>query len=329
MRPARRREAGAVGLAMPLFAVLSVLAAVVAGACSDAPPAEPAERVEQHTLFGSNLWQAPGETRRQAAARVDATYGPIGVARIFSAGLPPTWAELGRDVGRRPVVVSFRVAPDVILSGAVDDWLTDWFRAAPTDRDTFWVYFHEPEDEVDLGHFAPQEFAAAWSHVARLADRAENPRLQATVILMCWTAGGHSGRDWRSYVPVTGAVDVLGWDCYARGSDAASYADPTALLGPARAASAELGADWAIGELGARVGPGGDGTDRAAWLAEAGAYASRHGARFVTYFDAPVGGGFQLTDEPSIRAWARLVGSSARRQGWARRTAGRTEGETP
>lgn len=321
MSTVRCRDEGAVRRATPLVAVVTCLATVLLGACSESP----AEGEDRHTtIFGSNVWRAPGESRREALARVDEAYGPIGIARIFSSGLPPTWGELRHDVGARPVVVSFRMPPEQVLSGAADDRLTAWFRAAPVGRSTFWAYFHEPEDDAERGDFSAEDFAAAWSHIERLAAAVDNPRLHATVILMCWTANERSGRDWRDYVPDSGAVDVLAWDCYAKGSDASSYADVTTLLEPAREASAEAGADWAIGELGARIGSEADGADRAAWLEAAGAYAAEHDARFVTYFDAPIGGEFRLTDEPSVLAWAELVRGSVRTPRSARHTEERT-----
>jgi hypothetical protein len=261
------------------------------------------------TLFGSNVWQAPGETPREAMARIDATYGPVAIARLFSKWMPPDWAVLDAEVGERPVVVSFRLRPSKVLAGEFDDQLTAWFRGAPADRDVYWVYYHEPEDETERGEFSAQAFQDAWTHIARLAEAVDNPRLHATLILMCWTVTEHSGRLWRDYVPDNGLVDVLAWDCYAKGADAASYADITALLEPARQASASIGAAWGIGELGAQVMEGDDGHDRAAWLREVGDYAIDHGALFVTYFDAPIGGSFRLTDPPSIDAWASLVRS--------------------
>jgi hypothetical protein len=204
-------------------------------------------------------------------------------------------------------VVSFRLRPSKVLAGEFDDELTAWFREAPRDRDTYWVFYHEPEDETERGTFTADAFRDAWSHVARLAAAADNPRLHATLVLMCWTASDRSGRDWRDFVPDDGGVEVLAWDCYAKGHDASTYADTAALLEPAREASAAVGADWAIGELGARIMPGDDGHERAAWLTQVGEYARAHGARFVAYFDAPIGGSFRLTDQPSIDAWAALV----------------------
>jgi hypothetical protein len=290
---------------------VSVLLAGCTGEDADsAPTADPtAWSTLPATVFGSNAWQAPGEDRRAAMARVDASYGPVGIVRIFSSWPPPPWPYLTRDTGNRPLVVSFRVPPDVVLSGTADARLEAWFRSAPTDRDIYWVYFHEPEDQSEQGWFSPQQFAAAWSHVQQVAAGVGNPRLHATMVLMCWTADDRSGRDWHDYVPASG-VEVLAWDCYAKGHDTSTYADPTTMLDPARAASAEVGASWGIAELGARVAPGADGSDRARWLQEVAGYAVDHHARFVTYFDAPVGGDFRLTDQPSIQAWAGLVRTS-------------------
>ena len=272
-------------------------------ACSDAGSGDD----ESDTLFGSTVWQAPGETPADALQRVDGTYGPIDVARLYSEGLPPSWADLETEVGDRPLVVSFKAPPATVLSGAVDDELETWFAEAPVDRDTWWVYYHEPEDDVEAGAFSAADFRAAWTHVAKLAEQADNPRLHATVVLMCWTVAPESGRDWHDYAPPADLVEVLAWDCYAHGDTADSYVPPDQLLGPAVAAADELGVAWGIGETGARVAPGEDSAGRAEWLTDLGAYAREHDARFVTYFDSPGNGNFQLEDTTSIDAWAELV----------------------
>jgi hypothetical protein len=287
-----------------LLALVAALTLLLTGGCRLMP-----QLPHQHvnTLFGSNVWQAPGETESDAMARVDSTYGPIAIARVFSAWMPPSWPSLRHDIGDRPIIVSFRLRPAKVLAGQFDDELTAWFRQAPTDQDTYWVYYHEPEDEIERGLFTAEQFKAAWTHIAQLADSVHNRRLHNTLILMCWTAGAQSGRDWHDYVPDDGSVDVLAWDCYAKGDDASTYADTEALLEPARAASASIGAYWGIGELGARIIQGDDGHARAAWLKEVGDYAIEHDALFVAYFDAPIGGDFRLTDRPSIDAWKRLI----------------------
>jgi hypothetical protein len=289
--------------------VATTLLALVWTGCSStsAGPAATHRDDPRGTTFGSNAWREPGESRRQALARVDATYGPVPLVRVFEDGLPPPWRVLRRDFGHRRLVLSFRMPPEQVLAGHADGRLRRWFRAAPTRRPTYWTYQHEPEDEVERGGFSAGDFRAAWRHVERLAAEADNPRLRATVVLMCWTAKESSGRDWHDYVPAPRRVDLLAWDCYAKGNDAQSYARPGKLFGPARRAAAQVGTAWGVAELGARIARGADGTDRARWLSRVGRYTRRHDARFVTYFDAPIGGSFRLLDGPSVRAWRRQV----------------------
>jgi hypothetical protein len=294
--------------------VVGLVVAVLAASCSDTSTRRPAtEHVHADTQFGTNVWEAPGEDQAAAMARLDATFGHLPVVRVFSTWPPTPWPALQHDVGRRSVVVSFKIRPSVILSGAADDRLRTWFSAAPTDHDVYWVYYHEPEAAVEGGELNADRFVQAWNHVAALAEESGNPRLHATLVLMCWTMQARSGRDWRDYLPEPSLVDVLAWDCYAKGADSRSYADVASLLDPTIEASRAAGAKWAIAELGARIAPGANGDDRAQWLSEVGAYAHGHGAAFVTYFDAPIGGSFRLTDLPSVRVWTRLVASSRRR----------------
>lgn len=272
------------------------------------PPADPTAPEPTGTLFGANVYQAPGESAEAALARVDTTFGPLQVVRLFSEGLPPDWASVTELVGDRPVVVSFKADPTQVVTGAFDEQLSAWFASAPTDRDTYWAYFHEPEDDVERGSFTAAEFVRAWTHVAGLAEQAGNDWLRPTVVLMCWTVDTDSGRDWHDFAPPAGSVDVLAFDCYAHGATAETYVNPYELVAPAFKAARELGADWAIAETGARVAdPLADGAGRAGWLSALGAIARNNDARFVTYFDSPTGGDFQLRDPESVAAWSRLV----------------------
>ena len=268
------------------------------------PPAHPLP-----TLMGSTVNRENGETAAEALARIDASYGPIRVARIFSPGLPASWTYLDGLLGDRPAVVSFRPSPRSVLSGRWDRTLRAWFRAAPTDRDTWWAYYHEPEDEVERGYFRAREFTQAWKHVDRIARSVANPRLHATVILMCWTPQEKSGRNWRDYVPTDGRVDVLAFDCYAKGRESEPYADPERMFAAGYRAAHAIGAEWAVSELGAVRDSADDGSLRADWISTATAWATGR-ARFVTYFDADVGGDFRLTDEPSRAAWEAVVAAS-------------------
>lgn len=300
-------------------ALVATLAATVAVACSNGPARQqrgdlavatvPPPENPLPTLVGSTVNRLDGETAADALARIDAAYGPIRVARIFSPGLPVSWRYLDDLMGDRPAVVSFRASPRSILSGEHDRALRAWFRDAPTDRDTWWAYFHEPEDDVERGYFRARAFKRAWKHVDTIAERVDNPRLHPTMVLMCWTPQQNSGRDWRDYVPRHGRVEVLAFDCYAKGRGSLSYADPEKLFAAGYRAAKRAGAEWAVSELGAVRDSSDDGTARAAWLTEAAAWAVGR-ARFLTYFDSDVGGDFRLTDEPSRAAWADVVAAS-------------------
>lgn len=282
-----------------------VLALIAASSCSrenDTPTIAGGT-----TVFGSTVDREPGESVPDAFTRLDEQLGPLRLLRIYSAGLPPSWEELHRQVGARSTVVSFKADPLEITSGAFDQRLRSWFQDAPRHRETWWTYFHEPENNVEAGHFSAEEFRAAWVHVAALAASVDNPRLHATLVLMCYTLQPASGRTWRDYVPDDGSVEVLAWDCYSLSAGQGGYMDPDALLGDAVEASRAVDAGWGVAELGSRVAAGDDGTLRAAWLKSIGTYAVDNGAAFVTYFNSGGSGDLQLTDEPSIVAWRSLI----------------------
>ncbi|MEJ7707699.1 MAG: hypothetical protein WKF82_10835 [Nocardioidaceae bacterium] len=115
--------------------------------------------------------------------------------RLYAPGFPPAWDQLQREYGVRSSVVSFKMNPVATASGLYDERLRSWFLEAPKHRETWWIYYHEPEDNVEAGQFTASEFQAAWMHVAQLAASVENPRLHATVVLMCYTLKPTSGRE--------------------------------------------------------------------------------------------------------------------------------------
>jgi hypothetical protein len=71
--------------------------------------------------------------------------------------------------------------------------------------------------------------------------------------------------------------------------------------------SASLGKPYGIAEFGSQLVLGDSGAGRAAWLAASAAYLDAHGAEWVTYFDSPVDGAYQLLDAPSQAAWRTAV----------------------
>ena len=258
------------------------------------------------TLFGASVYQG-SRTWTDAVNDSNQAYGGMEVVRVFYPGLPSAWPGRAGEVGG-PIVVSFKASPTDVLAGKQDALLSNWFRTAPKDREIWWSYWHEPEDDIEDGHFTAQQYRDAYRHIAELADAANNPRLHNTLILMCWTANPHSGRTFSDYFPGKDVVDTLGWDCYSAGNSTTPYYRPEDVYGPALTITRNLGLDFGVAETGSlKAGTDPDGTKRAAWIRSIGSYLEAHDASFVTYFDSIVGGEFRLLDAPSREAWKDVV----------------------
>lgn len=262
-------------------------------------------------LVGANVQANSDETWQDALARVESSYGPLRMHRVFYPQLPPPWPGSRAAGGGVTVVVSFKAAPRDIISGAHDAELANWFATAPRDRDVYWVYYHEPEDNIEDNEFTANDYRKAWRKLAELADLADHPRLYSTLVLMCWTLESSSGRNWRDYYPGSDVIAVLGWDCYNSGGDQAQvYLDPAQRFQAAIEVSRAEGKPWGIAETGSVLVPGDEsGEQRAAWLRDVGDYLTNHNypPLWVAYFDSTVGGDFRLRDRPSQRAWREFI----------------------
>jgi hypothetical protein len=258
------------------------------------------------TLFGASVYQGT-RTWTDAVDDSNQAYGGMEVVRVFYTGLPSTWPGRAGDVGGS-IVVSFKALPSEILSGKDDALLTNWFLTAPKNREIWWSYWHEPEDDIADGRFTAQQYREAYRHIAELADAAGNRHLHNTLILMCWTLNPASGRSFTDYFPGTGAVDTLGWDCYSVPNSTTPYARPADMYSRAIATSNNLGLDFGIAETGSLLaGSDPDGAKRAAWLRSIGTYLEDKGASFTCYFDSVVGGDFRLLDAQSQLAWKDVI----------------------
>ncbi len=274
------------------------------GGSGPAHSPSPSASTRAGTLFGMDVWQEGGQSYAQALTAVQGSYASLQEQRVFlpgDASTLPAWGSTRLDT-TKPVVVSFKATPASILSGTYDAAYKAWFAAAPRDRDVYWVYFHEPEDEIAAGDFTAGDYRAAWSRLAGIADQAHNPRLHATLTLMAWTLNPASGRSWKDYYPGDDVIDVLAWDVYNLDAKKGVYADPATLFQPVIDASASVGKAWAVAEWGSLLVAGDDGTQRAAWITACGAFVKAHGALFATYFDADVNGDFKLRDPASQSA---------------------------
>ena len=258
------------------------------------------------TLFGASVYQG---SRAWTDALDDSheAYGGMEVVRVFYPGLPSGWPGRAGEVDGA-IVVSFKAPPAEILAGKHDALLANWFRTAPTDREIWWSYWHEPEDDVEDGNFTAQQYRDAFRRIAGLANAADNPKLHNTVILMCWTVNPRSGRTFSDFFPGKDVVEAIGWDCYSVSSSTTAYYRPEDVYSRAIATTRGLGLDFGIAETGSlKAGVDTDGSKRAEWLRSVGRYLEEQDASFVCYFDSIVGGEFRLLDAPSRQAWHDVV----------------------
>lgn len=294
--PRRRRRAIIPALVIPAL-LLAMTQSVGA-----APP---------ETRFGTTVYKNPGETTREAFHRVRGKYGgELGAVRVFYPGMPASWNKIRANYGSTPLVVSFAPNPAAVLSGKHDAAFRTWFAGAPSGRDIWWSYWHEPENDAPRA-FSHRAYRKAWRHIERIADRADvGPRVDATLILMCWTLAKNSGRNWRDYYAGDDVVDVLGFDCYNGGHKKGRYRPVEDFLGPAAALARRVGKPWGVAELGSLVVRGDNGSGRAGWLRSYAKFARDHGARFVTYWDSKKNHDYRLHDRPSRSAWRTAVEDS-------------------
>lgn len=261
------------------------------------------------TLCGASFARENGETWQQALAREDARYGGLEAVRTFYGGLPPAWPGQV-DTGDRVQVVSFKAAPRDVLAGLHDTHLRNWFATAPRGKDVYWVFYHEPEDNIAANEFTAADYRAAYAWLAQLAAEAQNPRLHATMVLMEWTLNPASGRDWHNYYPGTGVLDVLAWDVYnytPRAQDGI-YVPPAQLLDRIVAVNRSVGLPFGIAEMGSHLATGDStGVRRAQWIRDMNTYLQAQGSLWNLWFDLDWSNGdYRLLDAPSRDVWTAL-----------------------
>ncbi|GAA0710939.1 DNRLRE domain-containing protein [Dactylosporangium roseum] len=257
------------------------------------------------TRCGTSFAREGSETWTQGLAREEGLFGKMGAVRFFHGGLPPAWPG-PLDTGDRTLVVSFKGNARDHAAGVHDAFMRQWFASAPRDRDIYWVYYHEPEDNIRGGEFTAAEYRSAWQRLAGLAAAAGNPRLHATQVLMEWTVNPDSGRNWRDYYPGDGVLDVLAWDVYNYDPTAAKgvYLAPATLVDRAVAANAAVGLPFGVAEMGSHVAAGDDGTGRAAWVRAMNAYLEQRGSLWNLWFDLNWStGDYRLRDAGGVAAW--------------------------
>jgi hypothetical protein len=307
----RRRKPGKPIIAAAAIVLLTLVAVVVADVRAHTGSDEPNGGTKTGTAatrYGASFQTDNAEGYDAGLKRVDRTLGHLDFVRVFYPGPPDPWPGKARG---RNVVVSFKIPPADVVNGAYDARMKNWFAKAPRNIDIYWSFWHEPENDIQDGTFTAADYKAAFVKLDKLADTAHNPRLKSTVILQSYSTRPDSGRNWRTYVPNPGHVDVLAWDVYNRPSAEAGYQVPPDLLDAPMRASKSIGKPFAVAELGSPIAPGDDGSGRAEWLRRMGAYLDQHHALFVCYFDFVWNDGkddYRLSDTPSVQAWRAISG---------------------
>ena len=153
------------------------------------------------TLFGATA------SNGAALSRATSQFGRMPIIRVYYNGLPDphVWTTGSPGINHSAAIISFRSPPDVVLSGADDAALSRFFDTAPTSRTTYYTYYHEPETLVQEHAFTVSSYRAAWAHIVALADKAHNPNLKSTLILMSWDLNPRSGINWKDYLPAAGS----------------------------------------------------------------------------------------------------------------------------
>ncbi len=240
-----------------------------------------------------------------------AQFGHLGIVRTYYTGLPAAnaWTTGLPAANHSAVIVSFKANPSEILSGAADATLSHFFNTAPTGHPIYYVYYHEPEDNIAAGQFTAAAYKAAWARVVKLADAAHNPWLHSTLALMNWDLEKGSGRNWRDYLPGGGIISTLAWDAYPVGSAVNRNPQPTPpadFMGPCIAASKSVGLPYGFAEFGLSTTTG-----RPAWMKQVGNYLMSSGALFGSLWNGdaefPT---LKLTDPASIAVWRSFVARS-------------------
>ena len=238
-------------------------------------------------------------------------FGRLGIVRTYYTGMPAAnaWTTGLPAANHSAAIVSFKAQPSAIMSGADDATLSHFFDTAPTGHPIYYVYFHEPEDNIAAGQFTAADYKAAWAHVVKLADAAHNPWLHSTLVLMNWDLEKGSGRNWRDYLPGGGIISTLGWDAYPVGSAVNNNPQPTPpaqFMGPCIAASKSVGLPFGFAEFGLSTATG-----RPAWMTSVGNYLMSSGALFGSLWNGdaefPT---LKLTDPGSIAVWKSFVARS-------------------
>jgi len=224
------------------------------------------------------------------------------LARVYLRQLPKgsTWTNIpGDGTATSDLKDAVVKATQVIWLSCkeTDPTLVDAFLATmPGDlaQQVWWTHHHEPEDE------APGYAAATFvSEQKKMSPVARKYGCRFATILMRYTFGTGSGRNWQDWFPADLAplVDIFGCDSYNTANKKGTYSTPSDQIKPIKAAADARGLPWAIGETGASIF--GDPSVRAKWAADLAAEAKAQKGLAVAWWDQDS----YAFDQPTANVW--------------------------
>lgn len=203
---------------------------------------KPEEDGKTSILWGSSFGVLKNETHADAYKRVKAAFGKHQIARIYCTADPiwPSYIPIETSAQ-----ISFKIAPNEVLSGSKDQVLTNFFTSLATSNKIYWTYYHEPEDEIKEGAFTAESFRNAFDYIIALQKKLNKPNLVPTLCLMSYTLDPVSKRNWKDYLPTK--VALISWDGYYKDS---MGDDVNLIFDDVRQVMAQQNLPWAVAETG-------------------------------------------------------------------------------
>jgi len=155
------------------------------------------------------------------------------------------------------------------------------------------TFHHEPEN--DAPGFSAEKFCSIFrEHAPVMRDHG----VLSSTILMRYTFGSGSGRDWHDWWPGDEYVDIFGCDSYNLANKKGGYSTAADQLRPIAEAAASVDKPWAIGETGASIFNG-KSQPRVDWINSMRAEADAQGCLAMAWWDQDS----YVFDEPGAAAW--------------------------
>lgn len=260
-------------------------------------PPQPTPPQDATTLFGSSV---NGPLVKPISAG-GLGYTTMAATRVYLRALPKgsTWNNIVGDGGATSDLADAVKYGTKLLWLSVkesDPTLLDAFlKTMPKNlgMDVWGTFHHEPEND------APAYPATQFVKEFRLtAPVFRKYGLKTATILMRYTFGAGSGRNWKDWWPGEAFVDIFGCDSYNTANKKGSYSDVKSQLDPIRVAAESVGKGFAIGETGASVFNGKP-QPRTDWVKALHDESIKQGALAMLYWDQDS----YAFDKASAEAW--------------------------